>query len=235
MLHKEVALDAITTDAGEFTAIAATWSVDRQKEQIMKGAFEDTITAWKHQGRPIPVHWNHKGDAANVIGSVDPRSMAETDEGLRVEGQLDLQDSEVAREAWRSMKAGRIALSFGYIVTSDFKRDDGVRELLAIDLYEISLTPSPANPDTRITSMKSASRGSGLAGVLDDLYVGRTKAAYRESDFARSLRDYLRWPDDREVRQLMDREVEKLAAELEAKAARRSKAARPIKIKRFEV
>ena len=174
--RKEVGIDATITDAGEFTAIAATWSVDRQNEQIVKGAFEDTLTAWTHQGRPIPVHWNHKGDAANVIGSVDPRSMAETDEGLRVEGKLDLQDSEVAREAWRSMKAGRIALSFGYIVTSDFKREDGVRELLGVYLYEISLTPSPANPETRITSMKSASSGTLFDRTWEILREATAKA-----------------------------------------------------------
>jgi hypothetical protein len=130
------------------------------------------------------------------------------------------------------MKAGRIALSFGYIVTSDFKRDDGVRELLGVDLYEISLTPSPANPDTRVLSMKGERGADDLAGILDALYTGRSKAAYRESDFARSVDDYLRWPNDREVRQLMDREVEKLAAEL--KASKEEKAVK-VKLHTFEV
>jgi uncharacterized protein len=202
MLRKQVALsDATTTDAGEFCAIAATYTVDRQHEQIVKGAFEDSLTAWRHQGRPVPVHWDHKGDAANVIGSVDPRSMAETDEGLYVEGQLDLETSEVAREAWRSMKAGRIALSFGYLVTADFKREDGVRELLGIDLFEVSLTPSPANPNTRIVSMKGTS-------------------SFEPSEHR-----------DRRKR----KEVEELAAELAAKAAREAKRNRPVRIKTFEV
>jgi hypothetical protein len=43
------------------------------------------------------------------------------------------------------MKAGRIALSFGYMVTADFKHEDGVCELLGVDLFEVSLTPGPAN------------------------------------------------------------------------------------------
>jgi hypothetical protein len=163
--------------------------------------------------------------------------MAETDEGLRVKGQLDLQDSEVAREAWRSMKAGRIALSFGYIVTADFKREDGVRELLGIDLFEISLTPSPANRETRITAMKSARGSDDLAGVLD-FFNGRSKVSNRSDgsdDFAQSVADYLKWPDHRDVRHRMDREVSKLAAELEAKRAREAKRNRPIRIKNFEV
>jgi HK97 family phage prohead protease len=238
MLHKEVLTDATVTDLGYFEAIAAAYTVDRQNELIVKGAFEDSITAWKHQGRPVPIHWNHQGSAENVIGSVDPQTMVEVDEGLVVEGQLDLETSEVAREAWRSMKAGRIALSFGYVVTSDFKREDGVRELLGVDLYEISLTPSPANPDTRITSMKSARGADDLAGVLNGFFTGRSKASNQSDgsdDFARSVADYLKWPEHRDVRHRMDREVSKLAAELEAKRAKEEKAARPIRIKTFSI
>jgi HK97 family phage prohead protease len=195
MLHKEVGLDAIVTDQGRFEAIAATWSIDRQNEQIMKGAFEDSITAWRYQGRPVPVHWDHKGDAANVIGSVDPQTMVEADEGLVVEGQLDLETSEVAREAWRSMKAGRIALSFGYLVTADFKREDGVRELLGIDLFEVSLTPSPANPDTRIVSMKGTSsfepsehRDRRKRKEVEELAAELAAKAAREAKAARPIR-----------------------------------------------
>ena len=90
----------------------------------------------------------------NVIGSVDPATARETDEGLYVKGRLDLEDSAVAKEAWRSMKDNRVALSFGYLVTGDRKRRDGVRELTELDLFEVTLTPSPANPDTRVLSMK---------------------------------------------------------------------------------
>jgi HK97 family phage prohead protease len=102
------------------------------------------------------LHWDHRGEAHNVIGSIDPMSMRETSEGLRVEGKLDLEDSEVAREAWRSMKANRVSLSFGYLATRACKRSDGVRELAEIDLFEISVIPHPANADTRFLSLKSA-------------------------------------------------------------------------------
>jgi hypothetical protein len=39
--------------------------------------------------------------------------------------------------------------------SADFKREDGVRELLGIYVFEVSLTPGPANRGTRIVSMKS--------------------------------------------------------------------------------
>jgi HK97 family phage prohead protease len=154
MLHKTSSAETTVTDLREFTAIAAAYTVDRQNEQIKRGAFVETIKRWRLSGKQVPVHWNHEGQAANVIGSIDPSSMRETTEGLRVKGQLDLQESEVAREAWRSMKANRVALSFGYMVNDQAKRQDGVTELRSIDLFEISIVSAPANPDTRFLSMK---------------------------------------------------------------------------------
>ena len=85
--------------------------------------------------------------------------MRELAEGLYVKGKLDLDGSEMAHEAWRLVKAGTAALSFGYMVTDSVKRSDGIQELREIDLYEISLTPTPANPDTRILSFKSTDPG----------------------------------------------------------------------------
>jgi Escherichia/Staphylococcus phage prohead protease len=157
MLHKTVATTPRTTDQGEFTAIAATYQTDREGERILPGAFASTIANWQASGKRLPLHWNHGSAAADVIGYVDPASMRETDEGLLVRGQLDLEDSAVAREAWRSMKNDAIGLSFGYLVTAERTAGDGTRELVALDLFEISLTPSPVNAETRIVSMKSLS------------------------------------------------------------------------------
>jgi hypothetical protein len=53
------------------------------------------------------------------------------------------------------VKSNTISLSFGYLVTNSFKRADGIQELRELDLFEVSLTPAPANPDTRILSFKS--------------------------------------------------------------------------------
>ena len=93
------------TDLGEFEAIAATYDIDRVRDQIVYGAFAKTIAAWRASGKRLPVHWNHSGEAADIIGAVDPATMREIrGKGLFVKGRLDLQDSEVARDAWRSMK-----------------------------------------------------------------------------------------------------------------------------------
>lgn len=155
MLHKTLEAKATTTDLGEFTAIAAAYSVDRQHERIIKGAFAATIEAWQESGKRIPLHWDHSAAAEDIVGTVDPASMKETDEGLEVKGKLDLDESPVAKDAWRLMKKNAVALSFGFLVREDAKAKDGIRELKDIDLFEITITPAPANPDTRFIDMKN--------------------------------------------------------------------------------
>jgi phage head maturation protease len=60
------------------------------------------------------------------------------------------------------MKTGSIGLSFGYLTQRRRKAADGANELLAIDLFEISLTPGPSNPATAVLSMKSADTFDGV-------------------------------------------------------------------------
>jgi uncharacterized protein len=156
MLQKTLeARTTIGTDRGEFAAIAAAYSVDRVGDEIQPGAFARTIARWQASGKKIPLHWDHQGEAHNVIGAVNPASMRETNEGLYVEGKLDLEESATAREAWRSMRNDAVSLSFAYIATAAQKRADGVNELREIDLFEISVVPAPANPDTRFLSLKA--------------------------------------------------------------------------------
>jgi HK97 family phage prohead protease len=154
--HKQVEAEVdVGTEQGVFSALAAAYSLDRQNERIIKGAFRDTISRWQGSGKDLPLAWDHGRDARDVIGSINPSSMRETDDGLYVEGQLDLEDSELAREAWRSLKRNRIGLSFGYLVTDARDAADGVKELTALDVFEVTLTSTPANADARVLSAKS--------------------------------------------------------------------------------
>jgi hypothetical protein len=49
--------------------------------KIVRGAFQRSIDRWRASGKRIPLHWDHKADAANVIGSIDPAMMRETNDG----------------------------------------------------------------------------------------------------------------------------------------------------------
>ena len=156
MEHLTVKAVATATEMGWFTAIAAVFgNIDRDGDRIVKGAFAESIEAWQSTGRTVPLHWNHSADPDDIVGHVLPGSMVETDQGLVVEGQLDFEGSERARQAWRAMKTGRIGLPFGYLTQRQRKAADGTNELLAIDLLEIGLTPGSSNPSTAVLNMKS--------------------------------------------------------------------------------
>jgi hypothetical protein len=107
--------------------------------------------------------------------------MKETDAGLYVEGKLDIHENEIAREALRSMKAGAMSLSIGYLVTADHKREDGIRELHGIDLFEVSIVPHPASPDTRVLSMKSAPPLDLLGSSLDPSNLEQLQAEFEQA------------------------------------------------------
>lgn len=207
-----------TTDQGTFTALASTYSEDRGGDVVEPGAFGGTIARWKQSGKQIPLHWNHQSDdPADIIGTVDPASMQETPDGLVVEGKLDLEDSAKAREAWRLVKADSIGVSFGYLSESQ-DGADGTRLLTSIDLFELSLTPSPMNADTRVLAWKSA----GIPAFTDSDWEGirqagaKAKAAHEE-------------------RQRKDAELKHWIADLKAKAAWEAKRNRPITVRRFKV
>lgn len=169
-MQKQITLEAkaTATEQGSFVAIAAAYSVDRVGDRIVPGAFSGSIARWQGAGKSVPLHWDHEGDPGSIIGSVDPAGMQETDEGLEVKGQLDLENSEKAREAWRAMKTGSMSLSFGYIATKQQKGADGVNELHEIDLFEVSVVPAPANADTRFLSLKAIPE-MGLEEIRDAL------------------------------------------------------------------
>jgi HK97 family phage prohead protease len=142
-------------DLGEFAAFAPVYD-DRVKGRVRFGAFERAIAEWRASGKRVPVRWADGGEARNVIGSVDPATMREVAGlGLYVEGKLDLDDSEVAREAWRSMKDNRIALNLEYMTVKSQRRDE-LNELLELDLLEISVAPGPTNSRKQLLGLKSA-------------------------------------------------------------------------------
>ncbi len=53
------------------------------------------------------------------------------------------------------MKANAVALSFGFLTVASHA-DGEVKVLDEIDLFEITITSAPPNPDTRILSTKAA-------------------------------------------------------------------------------
>ena len=140
----------------QFTGYAAIFNaVDRGGEIIRPGAFTTTLARLQQKrigGEPgpvaLPLLWQH--DARHPVGTV--LSLAEDDRGLRVTAQLFAQSPAPLEK----VSAGAVSgLSFGYRVAhSRHDRAGRPRELLALDLVEISLVTSPMQPLARIHAVE---------------------------------------------------------------------------------
>jgi HK97 family phage prohead protease len=112
---------------------------DNGGDVIRKGAFERSLQA----GLAVPLLWQHKAGA--VLGTIE--HLAEDEKGLRVIARLG--DGPDARQAAQMLASGRLkGLSFGYRVRAA-KGGPGLRELLDLDLIEVSLVARPMQPRAR--------------------------------------------------------------------------------------
>lgn len=148
---------------GRFAGYASVFDVvDSQRDVMKKGAFVRTLKDRLHQ---VQLLWQHQWE--NPIGAIT--QLFEDANGLYIEGKL-LMEVARAREAYALLKAGVLrGLSIGYS-TKRARRDPdtGVRELLEVELWEISLVTLPANAQAQVTVLKAAQGGeAALLGALE--------------------------------------------------------------------
>lgn len=132
-------------DVVRFAGYAARFDrLDNGGDIIRPGAFRRAL----ENGRKIPLLWQHRSGA--LVGEVV--SASEDGRGLRVIGSIDLRGR--GREAAELVRRKQIdGLSFGYRVRKA-RRLDRVRELLAVDLVEVSLVANPMQPLARIHAVQ---------------------------------------------------------------------------------
>jgi HK97 family phage prohead protease len=153
MQHKQLIATTTETDTeqGTFSALVSAWDSDREQDTIARDAFNKTIEAWQQSGKNLPLLYQH---TTAVVGAVDPFSMHPSVSGLVVAGEVDRSVPE-GQQVWRSIKANTAGFSIGFAAESR-PRKGGGRELIEIDLLEISWTPTPTNASTRALSWKHA-------------------------------------------------------------------------------
>jgi HK97 family phage prohead protease len=153
---------------GQFEALASVFgNIDSYGDRIVKGAFAETLLAWKDRNDPIPVIWSHQwSDPAAHIGYV--LEVEEREEGLWYRAQLDVADNPFAAQVYRLMKGRRVTQqSFGFdVVDAVDKKEDGqyVFEITKCDLFEVGPCLVGVNQATDLLDIKSRGAGS-LAGV----------------------------------------------------------------------
>jgi hypothetical protein len=116
---------------------------DGIRDAIRPGAFARTLAS-RRDGRlgPLPLFWQHRPDQR--IGWID--HIAEDERGLRVVAGIDNPDGAAARALKRGAVTG---LSFGFQTRHAQYTPQG-RDLLALDLLEVSLVTHPVQHGARV-------------------------------------------------------------------------------------
>jgi len=132
--------------------VAVFGNIDWYNDVILPGAFTASIAKWRAKNKMPPVLWNHND--SEPIGVYT--NIYEDEKGLYVEGKLLIDDVPRAKSTHALLKAGAIdGLSIGYSTKKANQQTNGVRELVEVDLSEISIVTQPANERSLITSVKS--------------------------------------------------------------------------------
>jgi len=123
-----------------FAGYAALFDIaDAGRDTIRRGAFARTLAA---RAGPLPLYWQHRPD--QPIGVIE--HAAEDARGLRVIARIDRPASRAAH----LLAAGKVnGLSFGFRTRSARRSPDG-RELLEVELFEVSLVTHPLHPMARV-------------------------------------------------------------------------------------
>ena len=113
---------------------------DKGGDVIRKGAFAAAL----QRATEVPLLWQHKAGA--VIGKIE--HLSEDERGLRVIAAVG------DERASKLLESGKVkGLSFGYRVR-EAKSSGGTRELVELDLVEVSLVANPMQPKARVHAVE---------------------------------------------------------------------------------
>lgn len=123
-----------------FAGYAAIFDVaDGAGDTIHAGAFRRSLT---RRSDIVPLLWQHNPN--HVIGTIE--ALAEDQRGLRVISRID----DPTHRAAHALSAGRVTgLSFGFRARH-YRKQEETRDLLDIELLEISLVTHPLQHSARV-------------------------------------------------------------------------------------
>jgi hypothetical protein len=192
---------------GKITGYGSVWDVvDAYSERVIKGAFSQSLAEHTARGTMPKMLWQHQGD--RPIGRWE--KMKEDGRGLYIEGRLNLKTTS-GRDAYEHLISGDVdAFSIGY---REKKVTPGsIRDLLELDLQEVSVVTFPANREALTETIKSLQskivdilRQGGLSKQAAQLVAaGGWKALSKESEFDSDAAARLAAQIDRATRNLQD-------------------------------
>ena len=130
----------MSAGALRFAGYAALFDIpDAGRDTIRRGAFARTLAS---RSTPLPLYWQHRPDLP--IGMIE--HVSEDARGLRVIARIDRPDSRAALLLAQGAVNG---LSFGFR-TRAARQSDAGRELIEIELFEVSLVTHPLQHGARV-------------------------------------------------------------------------------------
>jgi len=125
-------------------------NIDAYGDMIVKGAFKKTLEKWEQSGKKIPLLYQHH--PSEILGVIT--RAYEDDYGLYIIGEINLNTSK-GQEVYSLLKQGALqGLSIGYEV-KQYETTKGIRKLLEVELWEISLVTFPANELAEVVKVKA--------------------------------------------------------------------------------
>ena len=136
-------------------------------------AFKTTLEEKRQKNAVLPIVFSHAwDDPMKVIGEADTHAVLETEDGLLVQGKLDINNGNpVADQVHKAMKKGWITdWSFGFTVREGGEKTvKGVNEISNVDLIEAGPTLKGANPEAQLQIVKSLPAEAKRIPVSDEM------------------------------------------------------------------
>jgi hypothetical protein len=169
----------------------SSWALGPEwQDRILPGAFVQTLAESKKLGVvPAMLYMHERGNVPGVWHVVE-----EDKEGLLTSGQVSLSAvSPSGATLYELLKMGAInGLSIGFrVMKSALDEKAKVRDIIAVDLGEVSIVDIPGGPSARITDVKSGDPHNiqFLETVLRDAGLSRKEAKALLADGFTALRD----------------------------------------------
>lgn len=126
-------------------------NVDLAGDRVLPGAFAKSLADHKNRGFKLKMLWQHRADTPIGVW----HNAREDGRGLFVEGVVNLK-TDAGRNAYEHIAAGDVdSLSIGYREVKAVRGSDGSRDLVELEVYEVSPVTFPANQSATITAAKS--------------------------------------------------------------------------------
>ena len=156
------------SENGEFEGYISTYyDVDSYGTYFLPGAWDRSIERF-NAGEVIPVLWSH--DRTKPIGKCT--ELRSDDKGLWAHGKLTMEDPQ-AKTAYAHMKDESVlGLSVGFELDYDaleYNQELDAYGIADADLMEYSVVVFPANPNAKITQVKSSKLNLHMIMILEKM------------------------------------------------------------------